>query len=93
MFTKLNEIYSLVYPGNHKAQKKILVRKYNNKSLHNIRRKNVMFEQHKNKSVLNPIDESIEEDIQNIEIMTECFEIVENHSFSDDEFFHVNYND
>jgi len=60
-------------------------RKYDNNSLHKIRPKYIIIEE---------TPKIKEEDSSTLEIITEeCYEIVENYSFSEEDFYHVNYNE
>jgi hypothetical protein len=87
MFIKLKEIYSLLYHDKiYNLQNKIMRRKYDNNSLQNIRPKHIIIEE-------TPKTRE-EEDISTLEMITEeCYEIVENNSFSEEDFYHVNYNE
>ena len=86
MFIKLKEIYSLLYHDKiYNLQNKIMRRKYDNNSLHKIRPKYIIIEE---------TPKIKEEDITTLEVITEeCYEIVENNSFSEEDFYHVNYNE
>jgi len=86
MFIKLKEIYSFTHRDkNFNLHNKIMRRKYNNNSLYKTRSKNIIFEETpKIKDKDDPIFETITE---------ECYEFVEINSFSDEDFYHVDYNE
>ena len=86
MFIKLKEIYSLLYHDKiYNLQNKIMRRKYDNNSLHKTRRKHIIIEE---------TPKTKDNDISTLEMITEeCYEIVENYSFSDEDFYHVDYNE
>lgn len=86
MFIKLKEMYSFVYHDNKiNLQNKILKRKYDDNSLHKTRHKHIIIEE---------TPKTKEEDITTLEVITEeCYEIVEKYSFSEEDFYHVNYNE